>query len=427
MGRLHVSLLGVPRIDRDGDPSPPPKGKKAWGLLAYLLLSDGAHTRSHLAELLFASADDPLGALRWNLAHLRKTLGLPDSLRGDSPTLDIGPDAVIDIHVLTTGTWVEATRIDGLGCDLLEGVAFPAEPTFEAWLMLERTRIHNITRGVLREAAAASLGPGQPERAANFATRAIALDPFDEGSHELLVRSLACAGLHDKAADALERCTRIFREELQSEPSAAVKEALGEGRATTRLRVTDRAAARAQLDLGRSAIKAGAVDTGIESLRTAVAAADEAPLDEALLAESLFALAYALIHSVRGRDGEGSALLHRALEVAERCGARAIAADCLRELGYVEQLVGNYDRALASLDQAFAMADEDSPRASLDARLSGGVLFGHRPVLASGRTPAALSRRGSRSRDGEREGVRTLPLGARAHASRRARRCARVA
>lgn len=358
MSNLSISLLGVPLVERDGATSPQPKGKKVWALLSYLLLSDVAHTRNHLAELLFAGAEDPLGSLRWNLSQLRKILQLPQSLRGARLDLRADLDGVVDIDVLMTGTWTEAVRVRGLGCDLLEGMTFPSDPTFETWLMLERSRVRNVSRSVLREAAAASLGSGTPDMAADFAARAIALDPFDEGSHELLIRAFASAGLHEKATAALALCTRMFREELQIEPSAAVKSAVSEGRSQLQPAVTGAAAARAQLDLGRSAIKAGATATGIDSLRAAAGAAEDSG-DQRLLAESLLALGHALIHSVRGRDGEASSLLHRGLSIAESEGMRSLVSECLRELGYVEMLVGSYDRALASLERALDLEGED--------------------------------------------------------------------
>jgi tetratricopeptide (TPR) repeat protein len=290
---------------------------------------------------------------------LRKALGLPQSLRGNDLKLDLSPDTVVDVYVLTTGTWTEAVRVRGLGRDLLEGVAFSSEPVFDTWLMLQRLRIRSVERSVLREAAAACIGTGRLETAADFASRAVAIDPFDEGSHELLIRALAASGANDKAQEALLRCTRVFREELQREPGAAVQGAVDEGRRIAHVSVSGSAAARAQLDLGRSAVRAGAIDTGIENLRAAVGAAEEGA-DEPLLAQALLALAYALIHSVRGRDGEASTLLHRALHLSELHEMRSLSAECLRELGYIEMLVGGYDRALTSLRRALDVVEADA-------------------------------------------------------------------
>lgn len=358
MGSRRVSLLGVPRVER-GDAVVQPKGKKAWAVLTYLLLSDLPRTRLHLAELLFGNAEDPLGALRWNLAQIRRVLDMPRALRGPELKLDIGSELVVDTDVLTSGPWAEAVTLRGLGSDLLEGMTFRSDPIFDTWLSLERERIRGVQYSVLRTAAAASLGMGRPEMAADFAARCLTVDRFDEAGHELLIRSLAAAGLHDQAEEALQRCIQIFADELQAQPGPAIKEAIRNESLPRSIQIGGASTAAAQLELGRSAIKAGAVDTGIEGLRTAVWAAEQGA-DNALLAECLFSLAYALIHSVRGRDGEASALLHRALGIAELHGEALLASGCHRELGYIEMLIGSYDRALATLGRSLEVGSSDS-------------------------------------------------------------------
>ena len=79
--RLEIRLLGPPAIQRDGAPAPPPRGRKAWAVLAYLALAERPVAARRLAELVFGDADDPLGALRWTLAQLRRALGVPEALR----------------------------------------------------------------------------------------------------------------------------------------------------------------------------------------------------------------------------------------------------------------------------------------------------------------------------------------------------------
>lgn len=92
-----IRLLGTPAILREGLAPPPLRGRKAWALLAYLLLCERPVTRQ-LAELLFSTAADPLGALRWNLAQLRRTLGTAVVLRGDPVQLVLAADVAIDVH-----------------------------------------------------------------------------------------------------------------------------------------------------------------------------------------------------------------------------------------------------------------------------------------------------------------------------------------
>ena len=63
-GSVHIHLLGLPRLDVAGVPIPSPRGRKAWALLAVLLLSERPASRRTLAQLLFPDADDPLAGLR---------------------------------------------------------------------------------------------------------------------------------------------------------------------------------------------------------------------------------------------------------------------------------------------------------------------------------------------------------------------------
>ena len=78
-----IRLLGPPEIERDGVVVTPPRGHKAWAVLAFLLLAERPVARTRLGELMFGDADDPLGALRWTLAQLRRALGVAGSLHGD--------------------------------------------------------------------------------------------------------------------------------------------------------------------------------------------------------------------------------------------------------------------------------------------------------------------------------------------------------
>jgi tetratricopeptide (TPR) repeat protein len=119
----------------------------------------------------------------------------------------------------------------------------------------------------------------------------------------------------------------------------------------------------ARLEAGLGALDAGAADAAVSLLRQAVAEAYEVD-DGPLQVQTLMALGSALIHSVRGRDGEGAGILHEAIGVANRIGTPGSAAQAHRELGYVEMLRGRYDRALRWLRTATTLAgDEPTERA----------------------------------------------------------------
>ena len=150
---LAVRLLGKPAIERDGVPVQAPRGRKAWALLVYLLLSERPPPRARLASLLFAEADDPLGALRWSLGELRRALDDPLILRGDPPALRLPEEASVDVLALLgpDGGQVSASMLEG---ELLEGMSFSGCPAFETWLSHQRRPLS----GVCQAAATTSGG-----------------------------------------------------------------------------------------------------------------------------------------------------------------------------------------------------------------------------------------------------------------------------
>ena len=370
--RLTIHLLGSPRIERDGAALPSPRGHKIWALLAYLLLSRVPVGRPHLAALLFADAQDPLGALRWNLSQLRKLLG-DSRISGDKLTLGLEPGAWVDLWALSEGPALEAVDVPGIGRDLLEGISFPSSPAFDIWLASERMRLHGLGRAVLREAALQHLAGGAPGSAVQLAGRLVALEPLDENFQALLVRSLAASGDAEAAERQVQACRDLFNRQLGTVPGPALEASLRAATAAPLApRISSRAAALAHLESGQAAVTAGALPAGLEQLRRAVAEAD-AYGDRALRARTRVALGGALVHSARGHDEEGAPLLHEALALAEQASPSDAAAAC-RELAYIEFLRARYDRALVWLDRADPLAAQDPAERLRISSLRGCVL-----------------------------------------------------
>jgi DNA-binding SARP family transcriptional activator len=363
---LAIHLLGPqPHVLKAGHRQPSPRGHKAWALLAYLLTTTSAPSREWLAELLFPDAEDPLNALSWNLTQLRRLLGLESRIGGTPVVVRLPPGTFVDVHALTAGTWVQAINIPGLGRQLLEGMTFPACPGFETWLLASRSHLAGAAEAVLREAARARLSAGDGARAVELASRLLATNPFDEDAQELLIRAYVASG--DRAAAEIQRdaCVTLFRRELGTDPGVAVLHAADPEpqRGTSPDRSATRTATMARLEAGLGALDAGAGDAAISFLRQAAAEAAEVD-DGPLQVQTLMALGSALVHSVRGRDGEGAKVLHEAIAVADRIGRPESAALAHRELGYVEMLRGRYDRAQRWLQEATTLAtDEPSERA----------------------------------------------------------------
>ena len=351
---LAIRLLGKPRIERDSVAVAPPRGRKAWALLAYLLLCADAPPRSRVAALLFSEADDPLGALRWTLADLRRTLGATAVATGDPLELTLPDGSSVDLIALTApGDDVSFSFPEG---ELLEGIGFPTSPMFESWLGLMRRHLDSAARALAHDEALTRLAAGDTARATELAGELVSRDPLDQAAQELLIRCLARAGMAQAAERQLAQCETLFRRVLGVEPGPELRSAADEsdGRATRA--VGDRDAALGQLEAGQAALAAGAVEPGVEILRQAcaeAAASGDAPLE----ARSLVALGSALVHAVRGRDEEGAVRLHEALRVAEACGERAAASAAARELGYIDVQAGRAASSGRWLSRATELAE----------------------------------------------------------------------
>lgn len=409
--RLTVRLLGTPSIEVDGVPARRPRGRKSWGLLAYLLLTDSPPSRQRLAALLFADADDPLGALRWSLAEIRRTLRPAAEIAGDPVTVAFAEGVAVEVDATDPGMG------DSLALDrgeLLEGMNFDGCEVYETWLLVERRRLGAAVEGVLHQDALRALAVGSTAEAVTLATHLVTRNPLDENHHELLVRALATAGDRGAALAQAEACEQLFRRELGLEPSPAVRRAVEvpAGSLSPAPHV-GRAAARAQLDAGRAAIDAGAVDAGLDCLRRAEREAD-AICDHHLRVEALIELGAALVHSVRGRDEEGAAVLHEAFAEAQEHGdARLLARTC-RELGFVDVQAGRRECAGKWLSMAASWAEDDHAELAAILGVDGMSLSD------SARYPEALDRltgsvEHALSADGRRQQAWSLSLIGRIH------------
>ena len=342
-------------MERGGASVDPPRGQKAWGLLAYLVRTRIPPSREGLASLLFPEADDPLGTLRWSLSELRRSLGDDAELGGDPLRLMLGAGTLVDTDVLSKGSWMEAVALPGLGHELLDGLSFRSSPGFELWLESERRHVAGTTSAVLHQAALALLARGDAGEAARIASELVRLNPYEENAHVLLVRCLRAAGDHDAAARRVASCTELFRRELGTEPTPALRAAAEAPDAPVDARVSGRASVLAQIETGKAALAAGAVEAGVQRMRSAVAAARRID-DREHLAEALVSLGGALVHTARGTDEEGAAALHEGTTLAEELGRDDIAATGWREISWVQFLRAEYERAEGSLTRTAALA-----------------------------------------------------------------------
>ena len=222
---LTLNLLGRPRI-HSGSDDHTVRSRKSWAVLAFLLLGDRAPTRAELAALLFDEADDPLRALRWSLSELRRALAGHAVLEGDPVVLELARDVVVDVAVVSRGSWAEAMELPDVGAELLAGVEVAGAAGFESWLLAERRRVAAASEAILHEAALGAMSQGRLDRALGYATRVAAMSPLDENHHALLIRLYRMTGDEAAAQRQLAICTELLERELGTTPGPAVAAAL---------------------------------------------------------------------------------------------------------------------------------------------------------------------------------------------------------
>ncbi|MDQ0733750.1 AfsR/SARP family transcriptional regulator [Arthrobacter agilis] len=348
MAGIVIQLLGPPSITHPDGEGHQPRGRKSWGLLTHLLLHTTPPARSQLAALLFAGADDPLGALRWHLADLRRVLG-PEAVLGGNPvTLRLPPGFRLD-------TDLGAASLGEIRAELLDGLDFTDHPPFDAWLTMERHRLRHAVETLVYEGGLAALADGDTATAIRLSARAVELDPLNADFHALLVRSLVAAGDRAAARTAAAHCGDVFEDQLGTGLPAEVQHALAAPDTSTAGLPATRTAVASYLEAAQACLSAGAIATALNHLRVAGGLAERLG-DRTLQAEALLDLAGALIHGAGGRGAEVADLLHRVLSLT-RDGPAALQSAAYRELGFLAVQRGFPDSGARWLARATAAAD----------------------------------------------------------------------
>jgi DNA-binding SARP family transcriptional activator len=357
----RIKLLGKPAIlDAEGR-SQVVRGHKAWAVLARVMLARHPLDRSILAEELFSDSVDPLGALRWCLALLRKALNASDCLIGDPIELRLPAETEVDVRLLDDGR----LDVEEMG-PLLGGIEPECSPEFSTWLLVTRAQIATVIDGRVRRETIGALALQDYGRAVRLAELSVKRDVYNESAHVLLVKSLALAGKLDAALAHVEATERLFIDELGTPPSHALRSAARRAIASPPGGISPSAHVKSLLRSGTAALSAGAVDSGIENLRQAVGEAEKIA-DRYLLAAALLDLGKGLVHAVRGFDDEGSVLLRQCTQLAQESGYAEIAADGFKELGYVEALAGRRPEARQYLQSALEYAKQADELAGIHA------------------------------------------------------------
>ena len=236
---LVVSVLGAPRIERDGAVVTFDT-RKATALLAYLAVTARVQRRETLAALLWPDADDTRArsALRRTLSVIKKELGdLGPTITRDEVELVDGDGISIDVRDFLAG--VDSPDVEQVARaaalwrgDLLAGFGLRDSPDFDDWQAREAERLRRAMSAACARLVDAFAAAGDPAPAIAHGELWLDLDPLHEPAHRALMRLHAQRGDRAAAVHQYRRCVRIVDEELGVAPleeTTALYEAISAG------------------------------------------------------------------------------------------------------------------------------------------------------------------------------------------------------
>lgn len=225
---LQFSLLGAPKLLRNGNPVSGFITRKAEALLYYLIVTERAHTRSAVAALLWP--DMPEQNARKNLrdviASLRKTVG--DLLFISHQTLNLNPeypywaDVAVVSKVLSDPKGVALDDLrEAIGLyhgEFLEGFFVLNASPFDEWARQKREEYHIYVLNGLHVLADRYLAANELDAGLTATRRLLLLDPWNEQAHRKQMWLLACAGQRTAALAQYQTCVQVLADELHLEP-----------------------------------------------------------------------------------------------------------------------------------------------------------------------------------------------------------------
>jgi len=212
--------------------------QKTAALLSYLAFyPNQAHSRELLIDMLWpdATLEDPRNSLSKALSSLRQQLGPPNVRRGsmliaDNFKVQLNPQAVTTdvqefeqyLHAAAQSeSSVEQTQHLIQAVELYQGLLLPG--FYEEWVVPQQARLEQAYFQAVRELIQLLENADDTNRAIHYAGLAVGIDPLREEAHLHLIRLHVASGQMAEALRQYEQMERLFKERLESEPSAAAR------------------------------------------------------------------------------------------------------------------------------------------------------------------------------------------------------------
>ncbi|HEX4719666.1 MAG TPA: AAA family ATPase [Thermoleophilaceae bacterium] len=238
---LAITLLGPPRVERDGSPVTFDT-RKAVALLAHLTLAARPRSRESLCALLWPAYDPERGrgALRRTLSTLRQGIG-DDWIDAVGDSLAVRRSAGLELDVerfrALAADGAPRERLSAAAAlfagEFLEGFSLRDSPEFDDWQAAEADALERELASVLRRLVEQLAAEGDFEQAIPHARRWLELDRLHEPAHRELIRLYAWSGDRAAAFEQYRTCVRTLSQELGVAPleeTALLYEQLSDGR-----------------------------------------------------------------------------------------------------------------------------------------------------------------------------------------------------
>ena len=225
---LKLSFLGLPKVERSGEPAGHFVSIKALALLCYLAMRDGPQAREHLAGLLWGEMSEARAKanLRMALYHLQKLLPGCLILTRMSAAFNRDQPYWLDVEAFNSGlaapenqAAILQTTLELYRGEFLEDLFVDRAPEFEVWLLEQREALRLSFVRALERLADQYTGLGDWDASIKTYRRLLAVEPLREEVHRRLMFVLARAGRFDSALEQYERCRRVLGKELQVKPT----------------------------------------------------------------------------------------------------------------------------------------------------------------------------------------------------------------
>jgi DNA-binding SARP family transcriptional activator len=201
----------------------PAPGAKELGLLAYLVLEDGSHTREELASLLWGESceAEARASLRQAVKHLRDRLG--SLLEPDRAKLVLTEPVDCDVHRFHQAIRQDPTRAVTFDIPrFFAGFSVRHAPRFEEWIAETRRALLGEYEQALRELARRALAHGRWREAMELGDRWLACDPLSDEAARLTIEARYLAGDRGAALTKFRQYNATLQQETGCEPSRSL-------------------------------------------------------------------------------------------------------------------------------------------------------------------------------------------------------------